>query len=61
MNFVIIKTFSIVFLTDINECEATVELCLNEGTCENTVGTYVCHCTNTWTGLNCETGNIYIN
>ena len=38
-----------------NECLVD-NLCLNEGTCGNTPGSYTCSCIDGWEGDNCQTG-----
>ena len=38
---------------DFNECESNP--CIH-GTCEDTVGTYLCECESGYTGHNCEVG-----
>ena len=35
-------------------------ICLNNGTCVDTSGSYYCLCENGWTGNNCEIGNYHI-
>ena len=43
----------VTFLTeDIDECLA--EPCGNEGTCENTDGSFTCFCVEGWTGETCD-------
>ena len=46
------------FLVDINECTqpSDTDRCFNNGTCENTIGSYKCACANGWTGTNCAWG-----
>ena len=46
------------FLTDIYECQEK-GICLNNGTCVDTSGSYYCLCENGWTGDNCEIGNVF--
>ena len=41
---------------DVNEC--SIGTCLNDATCENTQGSYVCNCTEGWTDRNCQTGRM---
>lgn len=43
---------------DINECLS--EPCKNGGTCENQVGSYLCHCTQGFKGQNCEISAVAI-
>ena len=44
---------------DIDECSENTYQCSNGAECENTIGSYICHCRYGWTGTRCETGNIY--
>jgi hypothetical protein len=44
---------------DVDECN-TVNPCLNGASCLNTPGGYVCACASSWTGNNCDTGNLMI-
>ena len=39
---------------DVDECLDSP--CLNEGTCENTQGSYICRCVEEWEGNYCQTG-----
>ena len=41
---------------DINECSEDANQCLNDAECENTIGSFICHCRYGWTGTRCETG-----
>lgn len=52
---IIFETYLFTFSTDINECNVT-EPCQNNGTCENTYGSYVCHCQAGWQDTNCHKG-----
>ena len=47
---------SIVYITDVNECELAVTVCYNGGTCYNSYGSFVCRCTPEWTGPTCIQG-----
>lgn len=44
----------IYFLTDIDECKTNP--CQNGGKCQNTEGSYMCQCTDGWTGQRCGKG-----
>ncbi|CAH1774351.1 unnamed protein product, partial [Owenia fusiformis] len=39
---------------DINECDKNETLCMNNGTCVNTVGSFYCNCTDQYEGEFCE-------
>ena len=41
-------------LSDINECEANP--CQNDGTCRNTVGSFICTCAAGYNGYTCQNG-----
>lgn len=43
---------------DINECASLP--CQNDGTCSDLVNGYTCACAVGCTGINCETGNVYL-
>ena len=49
-----------VFVSDIDECSSSVNLCANNAVCTNTYGHYECKCANGFTGnvvkqsLNCS-------
>ena len=45
-------------LTDIDDCENVV--CLNEGTCVDRLGSYVCICKKGFSGQHCESGKAHI-
>ena len=47
-------TYDIDVYVDINECEQ--QPCQNNGTCANTVGSYICACPTGYNGTNCEFG-----
>lgn len=40
------------FLLDINECN--MNMCMNGGTCVDTIGSYYCKCDQGWEGVQCE-------
>ena len=42
-------------LPDVNECQS-IDLCVNNGTCINTNGSYICNCTDGWQGQHCDLG-----
>ena len=47
------------FPLDINECEQSgAELCLNNGTCVNTNGSFTCMCAGGWSSVNCSSGKL---
>lgn len=48
------KTYKIylAFLLDINECN--MNMCMNGGTCVDTIGSYYCKCDQGWEGVQCE-------
>ena len=52
------------FLTAINECTLALARegatpCQNGGTCEDSVGTYYCHCAEGYTGTRCTEESEY--
>ena len=46
-------------VTDIDECAANADLCLNDGTCINTDGSFHCQCLTGYTGITCESGETF--
>lgn len=46
-----LKTYP-AFLLDINECN--MNMCMNGGTCVDTIGSYYCKCDQGWEGVQCE-------
>ena len=42
-----------IFFSDVDEC--LNDPCLNDGTCNNTEGSYFCACMDGWTDFNCQT------
>ncbi|XP_052224897.1 fibropellin-1-like [Dreissena polymorpha] len=42
---------------DVNECNQTPGTCDNGASCENSEGSYKCHCRQGWTGTNCSQYN----
>ena len=44
------------FAVDIDECDSSP--CEHESTCMDAVNGYTCTCTDGYTGVNCQTGNI---
>lgn len=44
------------YVPDQNECLNFP--CENDGTCTNTLGSYLCKCSKGWTGPRCRIGNI---
>lgn len=48
----------LLFFVDIDEC---IELkpCINNGTCYNNNGSYVCDCQQGWHGQHCEIGMLF--
>ena len=44
-------------LPDINEC---LDSPCNHGTCDNTNGSYTCHCEQGWTGIHCDVGKKHV-
>ena len=44
-------------LPDINECSDSP---CNHGTCDNTNGSYTCHCEQGWTGKHCDVGKKHV-
>lgn len=51
--------FSILFLSDINEC-LQIGICQHNGTCVNRPGDFFCSCRPGWTGPLCDIGKITI-
>ena len=52
-----LNTNQISSLLDIDECEATRNICHQYANCSNVLGSYVCHCTAGFSGdgkLNCD-------
>ena len=47
-----------IFFLDADECANREPVCFNGGTCENTVGSYSCACTDAWTGPQCLEGKL---
>lgn len=45
-------------LKDRNECEK-LGLCLNNGTCHNNEGSYICLCSDGWKGQHCDRGDLW--
>ena len=43
---------------DLNECNSYLEVCKNGGTCENSMGSYECHCGLGFSGKNCDLRNV---
>jgi hypothetical protein len=43
------------YLTDVNECDLNPNICLS-GTCENTKGSFICHCDMGYSGKKGKTG-----
>ncbi|KAH3813040.1 hypothetical protein DPMN_141489 [Dreissena polymorpha] len=45
-------------ISDLNECmsNTTEDVCLHEGQCINTKGSFICQCMNGWSGKICEIG-----
>lgn len=41
-------------LSDVDECVLTP--CSNGGTCQNTLGSYLCNCPAGWIGRHCDVG-----
>ncbi|CDW59626.1 protein crumbs [Trichuris trichiura] len=41
-------------LLDLDECNSDEEVCFNGGRCTNTVGSYMCTCSERWTGPKCR-------
>lgn len=41
-------------LSDVDECVLTP--CSNGGTCQNTMGSYLCNCPAGWIGRHCDVG-----
>ena len=48
------------YYADINECFENDDHCANDGDCENTMGSFLCHCLYGWTGTHCETGKTFL-
>ena len=44
--------------SDIGECMAGSDSCMNGATCINTVGSYTCLCDVGWTGNVCDIGMV---
>ena len=50
----------LIFSIDVNECvESATPLCLNNGVCVNTQGSYRCNCTDQYTGPDCGDGESF--
>lgn len=47
------------FSVDVDECDFT-DVCENNGTCQNTAGSYQCDCSEGWQGKHCGEGNLEI-
>lgn len=47
------RNLSILIILDVYECQEK-GICLNNGTCVDTAGSYYCLCQNGWTGDHCE-------
>lgn len=43
------------YFTDVNECDLNPNICLS-GTCENTKGSFICHCDMGYSGKKGKTG-----
>ena len=54
--FYIGSTEYILFLEK-NECDSNP--CVNNGICQDEIGSYLCDCSRAWTGINCEIGTSY--
>ncbi|KAH3855929.1 hypothetical protein DPMN_098504 [Dreissena polymorpha] len=39
---------------DVDECSQNASLCMQGSTCSNIKGSYICHCSRGFEGLNCE-------
>lgn len=50
---------SIFFSVDNDEC-GFADVCENNGTCQNTAGSYHCDCSEGWQGKHCGEGNLEI-
>ena len=55
----ILSTFHLFFSSEIDLCDVTP--CQNGGTCTFVDSTRTCGCPSTHQGVNCETGNLYVN
>lgn len=50
--FVVKNKVYTAFSLDINECN--MNMCMNGGTCVDTIGSYYCKCDQGWEGVQCE-------
>lgn len=46
-------------ISDVDECEESSP-CVNSKRCINRSGTYLCICSEGWSGENCDNGKIYV-
>lgn len=47
------------FSVDVDECNFA-DICENNGTCQNTAGSYKCDCSEGWQGKHCKEGDLNI-
>ena len=48
-----------IVISDVNECELSLEPCYNGATCNNYEGTYNCTCASGWEGDDCLDGTTF--
>ena len=46
-------------ISDIDDC-STVKPCMNAGSCTDGINDYTCDCVLGYTGVNCETGTVFV-
>lgn len=58
----LVATICFIFLhfsVDVDECNFA-DICENNGTCQNTAGSYKCDCSEGWQGKHCKEGDLNI-
>ena len=48
-------------LSDVNECDAAPDLCLNGGVCIDGVNSFTCSCVDGYEGITCADGKVISN
>lgn len=56
LDFIILCCF--IYFKDVDECD--LKLCSNNGFCVNIFGLFYCNCVDSWDGLLCEYGRLYL-